>query len=78
MIAEHLRIIAENTVLLEIARVAIEDALVELRDSRISALRNNGLVIRERDGKDSDIIRMGSEDALKIGLRAIAEHLEKS
>lgn len=67
--------IAENNELLEIGRKAIEDLLVKLRDSRIFVLRNNGLVIRERDGKESSDIRMGSEDALRIGLRAISEHL---
>jgi hypothetical protein len=35
-------------------------------------MRNNGLVIKERDGTDSTVIRFGPEDALKIGLRAIA------
>ncbi len=52
-------------------RKAIEDVLVDFRDSRISIVRNNGLVIREKDGKDSKIIRLGSETALKIGLQAI-------
>jgi hypothetical protein len=69
--------IIENDELLEIGRKAIEDVLVDLRDSRIAVLRNNGLVIKERDGKESDIIRMGPEHALRIGLKAIAQHLEK-
>jgi len=69
--------IIENDELLEIGRKAIEDVLVDLRDSRIVVLRNNGLVIKERDGKESDIIRMGPEHALRIGLKAIAKHLDK-
>lgn len=68
--------ISENDELLEIGRKAIEDALVEWRDLRISELnRGNGLVIKERDGKRSSVIRFGPEHALKIGLKAIAEHL---
>lgn len=55
----------------EIARLAVEETLVVLRDSRISVLRNNGLTIKERDGSSSDVIRMGFERALIIGLRAI-------
>lgn len=71
--------IANDDALLEIGREAIQRALVEMRDSRISTpMRGNGLVIREADGATSDIIRMGPEVALKIGLRAIAKHLEKS
>jgi len=70
--------IAEDDRLLEIARKEIEDVLVKMRDGRLSMLnRNNGLVIRERDGKDSDIIRLGPEDAVRIGLQAIAKHLAK-
>jgi len=56
---------------LEIGRRAVEDELVELRDARIAQLRNNGLVVKERDGSPSDIIRLGPEDALRIGLRAM-------
>jgi len=56
---------------LEIGRRAVEDELVELRDARIGQLRNNGLVVKERDGSPSDIIRLGPEDALRIGLRAM-------
>ena len=60
--------------LLEIGRKAIEDVLVEWRDNRLSEFtRGNGLVIREKDGKDSSIIRFGPETALKIGMRAIGE-----
>lgn len=68
--------IAEDENLLEIGRLAIENVLVELRDDRISQPRNNGLVIKESDGTTSDIVRMGSEDALRIGFKAIAKHLE--
>lgn len=59
----------------EVARKAIEDVLVEFRDGHMWLLgRGNGLVIRSRDGSDSAIIRLGPEDAVRIGLKAIVEH----
>lgn len=77
--AAVLRAIAEDPELLEIGRKAIEDTLVELRDSRIAILgRNNGLVIREADGRDSSMIRLGPEMALRIALEAMAKTLAGS
>ena len=77
-ISKELRNIADNNELLEIARKAIEDVLVEHRDSRLAVFgRANGLVIREVNGKDSDVIRFGSETAVSIGLKAIANRLDK-
>ena len=68
--SEPLEVTAEE---LEVARKAIEDALVEWRDNRLSEpLRGNGLVIREKDGANSNIIRFGPETAMRIGLGAIA------
>lgn len=58
----------------EIARKAVEDVLVDMRDSRLSMLgRGNGLVIAEKDGTGSSIIRLGAEDAVRIGIKAIVE-----
>lgn len=68
--------IASDRRLLEVARKAIEDVLVDFRDSRISLIRGNGLVVRESDGTESHIIRLGPEDAMRIGLKAITSHLE--
>jgi hypothetical protein len=68
--------IAKDDELLEVARLAVESALVQMRDDRMFTVRGNGLVIREKDGKDSSIIRMGPEDAVRIGLKAIADHLD--
>jgi len=69
--------IADDSELLEIGRKAVEDTLVDWRDNRLSMFnRHNGLVIREKDGKDSSIIRLGTEDALRIGLRAMAQHMD--
>lgn len=77
MTPETLRELAGNDDLLEVARMAIEDVLIDFRDRRISTLRNNGLVCRESNGDNSDVIRLGPEDALRIGLKAIASHLEE-
>lgn len=77
-LTDLLRRVSEDESMLEIGRKAIEDTLIEWRDSRLSMLnRGNGLVIREEDGKPSDIIRFGPESALKIGLKAIAEAIDK-
>jgi len=60
--------------LLEVGRKAVEDVLVDFRDSRICfPFRGNGLVIREKDGKDSSMIRLGTEDALRIGIKAMIQ-----
>jgi len=70
--------IIENDEFLEVGRKAIENRLIELRDSRICLFtRNNGLVIREYDGSNSNVIRMGSEGALRVGLKAILEHVKE-
>ena len=63
---------------LEVARSAIEDTLIKFRNGRISFPgRGNGLVVREKDGRDSSMIRMSVGDALKLGLRAIIERKAK-
>lgn len=68
--------IIEDARLIEIGRQAIEDALIEMRDSRMSVLnRGNGLVVYEKDGTESSIIRFGPEMALRIGLKAINKAL---
>ena len=75
---ELLRSLAENEELLEVGREAVENALLGLRDSRLSILdRGNGLCIREKDGTPSSLIRLGTESALSIALKAIADKLEK-
>jgi len=69
--------LVDNKELIEVARKAIEDFLIELRDSRISQpFRGNGLVVNEADGSPSHTIRMGPEAAMVIGLKAIVKHLE--
>ena len=76
MITPTLQQLIDNDDLLEIGRKAIEDALVELRDARMFIVRNNGLVIREKDGAASDVVRMGPESAIRIALLAIKEYCE--
>lgn len=56
---------------LETMKLAVEDELVYRRDHRISVLRNNGLCIKERDGTPSSLIRMGFEESIIIGLKAL-------
>jgi hypothetical protein len=77
-VLQALREIADDHDLLySVGRRKVEDVLVDNRDARISIIgRNNGLVIREKDGGDSNVIRLGTEMALGIGLKAIIEHLE--
>lgn len=76
--AINLKEVAENDHLLEVGRRAVEEALIEFRDSRLSEpFRGNGLVIKEKDGTESSIIRFGSESALRIGLKAMHEELQK-
>lgn len=79
MAAAFIQGLAEDEAALEVGRKAIEDVLVEFRDSRISEpFRGNGFVIREKDGNLHPIIRFGPEAGLGIALRAIAEHLRKA
>lgn len=74
--SELLKEIADNPEWLEIGRKSIEDKLVEWRDDRMSSLmRNNGFVIKERNGDSSNVIRFGPEVGIKIALKAIAKHL---
>jgi len=72
----EIRGLAHNPELMEVAHRAIRNELSNRRDQSISILRDNGLVIKYSDGKVSDVIRMSPEEAVKVGLRAIAEYLE--
>ena len=72
-----LRLIANDNIALEVGRKAVEDELIDWRDRRLSQMtRGNGCVVREVDGTPSHIIRFGPETAIRIGLLAIADHLE--
>lgn len=75
---DDLRALAGDAAALAAAHIKLEDLLIELRDDRISLMgRGNGLVIREQDGKESSMIRIGTRDAVRIGLLAIADELER-
>lgn len=78
--ADVLRELASDEQLLwNVARGAIEDALIEWRDDRLSMpLRNNGFVVKEADGEPSSVIRFGPETGVRIALLALADHLEQS
>jgi hypothetical protein len=52
------------------AHKAVEDVLIELRDLRVSVLTANGFVVRESDGTESSIMRLGTREGLEIGIRA--------
>jgi hypothetical protein len=66
--------LVDDRAALEIGRRAVEEELIRWRDSRLSEpTRGNGLVVREKDGRPSSIIRFGTETALRIALRAIAD-----
>ncbi len=80
IVADGLRRLADDEqALWEVARAAIEDALIEWRDSRMSMVgRNNGFVVKEKDGTNSHIIRFGPEVGVRIALLALADHLGTS
>jgi len=60
-----------NEEALTTAHKAIEDVLIEFRDRRISVLnRANGFVVREHDGRESSIMRLGTREGLRIGIEA--------
>jgi len=66
--------IAADKSLLNVGRCAVQNVLIQWRDSGICALnRGNGLVIKERCGHHSDLIRFGFEVGFRIALKAIAE-----
>jgi hypothetical protein len=65
--------IAGDPVLIEIARRHLEDTLIMMRDSRMFALGNNGLVCKEKNGASSSTIRITTTGAVKMALCAIGE-----
>jgi hypothetical protein len=60
------------------AHVAVEDVLIELRDARIAVVGPaNGLVVKEKDGELSSVVRLGTRAALDIGIKAYLAALEQ-
>lgn len=79
VLASSLRTLADDEELLwNVARLAIEDELVDWRDRGLFVLRNNGFAIRTQEGEPSEIIRFGPEVGVRIALRAIADHLDEA
>ena len=60
---------------------AVESALVDMRDNRVSLLgavgAASGLVVRESDGERSSVVRLTTRQALELGIRAYLEDLER-
>ncbi len=53
------------------AHLAVEDVLIDFRDSCIFVLNHaNGFVVNESDGRPSSIMRLGTRDGLRIGIKA--------
>lgn len=80
-LAIALRRMADDPLTLTAAHLALENILVDMRDSGISIMNMNGgpangLVIRYRDGTPSDIIRLGTRDAVRLTLEAVADDLD--
>ena len=56
---------------IEVGRQAVEDFLIDLRDSHISTICGNGFVVREPDGSPSEVIRLRTDTGLRIALEAM-------
>lgn len=59
------------------AHLAIEDVLIEMRDAQMFTMHANGFVVNEPDGRPSSIIRLGTRDGLRIGIRAYLNAIVK-
>lgn len=76
--ADELRRLADDPDLMQKAHVAVENVLIEWRDDRLSMLLcANGLVVKEKDGTPSSIIRLGTRAAIQLSLRELANILEE-
>lgn len=85
-LALALRKLAKDPRLLTQVHLKIENLLIEMRDSGMSVgvsapgggihFPANGLVVKYRDGQPSDIIRLGTRDAVRTALEGAAEYLE--
>jgi ketopantoate reductase len=67
-VAKSLIWLAQDQDMMEIARKAIEDVLIDFRDNHIFTLRNNGLVIKSYGGEDSHIIAWAPKMPSVLGL----------
>ena len=60
---------------IEKARLAIEDELIEYRDAGIFVPNNNGLTVNNRDGSRSDIRRMSTAMGVHTTLATVLPDL---
>jgi len=67
--------LADDVALVESARKAIEDELIDWRDEGSFMICGNGFTVREKDGSPSEIIRFRTDIGFRIGLRALAAAL---
>lgn len=67
--------LADDEALVEAARKAIEDELIDWRDEGRFMLCGNGFTVREKDGSPSEIIRFRTDLGFRIGLRALTAAL---
>lgn len=59
------------------AHVAVEGVLIEMRDAGIGVLGPaNGFVVNYKDGTPSPIVRLGTRDGLRIGIKAYLAAME--
>jgi hypothetical protein len=59
------------------AHIVLQEQLIELRDSRISCISvGNGLVVREKDGSPSGIIRIPTRNAIELAVKTYFNHLK--
>lgn len=75
----RLREIAENNDLIRAAHLAIENEACDMRDRGIGILgRANGITVLYKDGSPSPVIRIGTADAVRLALKAIAQQMDES
>lgn len=59
---------------LQRAHCAVEDVLIDFRDRRVGVIGPaNGFIVKEFDGSESSIMRLGTRDGLRIGIKAYLE-----
>lgn len=77
-IAAALQAVLDDALLIEAGRLEVENQLIEFRDDGMwEGFHNNGLVVKNRDGSESNLIRMGPAFGLRIALRGIIKELER-
>lgn len=75
-VAQALRQASADHELMTAMHVKIEDELIELRDMGILTANRNGLVVFDKDGEPSPVIRMGTRTAIIRILDVLADHLD--